>query len=177
MYFFSRSQVPLVASLHMFPLRWPITFLLSVHLSGLPWVPAWARPQAPLLWSPSPRLKPSMASGGLRGGRYDSLCRIIYRLDQCFPILVLLSPPHGMLLILLLSDTHLRSWVFTNELMSWVRCVWLGRHLKCAVLGSSRSRIGIHWNYTSIIQLMCIYLFVWSVGCFSNIILIWKINK
>ncbi len=55
-------------------------------------------------------------------------------------------PPHGMLLIVLLSDTHLRSWVFTNELMSWVRCVWLGRRLKCAVLGSSRSRIGIHWS-------------------------------
>lgn len=55
----------------MFPPRWPITFLRSVRLSVLPWVPAWSRLWAPRLWSPSPQLKQSMDFGGLKHDRYE----------------------------------------------------------------------------------------------------------
>lgn len=67
----SLFQVLLVASHRMFPPRWPITFLQSVHPSGLPWLLAWVHPQAPHLWSPSPQLKQSMDFGGLKDVRYD----------------------------------------------------------------------------------------------------------
>ncbi len=56
-------------------------------------------------------------------------------LELWFPILVLENLQHCSFLMSLLSDTHI--WglgIFTNELMSWIRCVLLGRLLKCTML-------------------------------------------
>ncbi len=48
------------------------------------------------------------------------------------PTLHILSP---------LSDTPIsHPGVSSNELMSWIRCVWLGRHAKCALLGGAQDQ-------------------------------------
>lgn len=73
-------QVPLVASHRMFPPPWPITFLRSVRRNELPWVRAWALPLVRRLWSPSPRLKQSTASGGLKAVRYERFYLVIFQL-------------------------------------------------------------------------------------------------
>lgn len=95
----------------MFPPRWPITFLRSVRLSGLPWVPAWSRLQAPRLWSPSPQRNQSMDFGGLKHVRYEddrksnfspclwALCSSIYasvfvKVDKTNYLIYPLKIPH-----------------------------------------------------------------------------------
>ncbi len=68
------------------------------------------------------------------------------RLEQWFPTTFLEAPQHCTFCISPLSDTPISGLgVFTNELRIWIRCVWLRRHGKHALLGASRIVVGNHW--------------------------------
>ncbi len=57
-------------------------------------------------------------------------------LNQCFSTLVLGTPQHCTFCMSPFSDTRISGpGVSSNELMSWIRCVWLGRHKMCSVAG------------------------------------------
>lgn len=60
------------------------------------------------------------------------LCRKV-ALNQCFPTMFWDAPQHCTFWISPLYDTHFQV-LESNEQITWIRCVWLRRYAKCAVL-------------------------------------------
>ncbi len=72
-----------------------------------------------LLFSASKRLS-SLA------GYWKSSLKLLVPIDQCFSTLVLGAPQYCTFCMSLFSDTISGPGISSNELMSWIRCVWLG---------------------------------------------------
>lgn len=54
------------------------------------------------------------------------------------------SPPNSTHFGCLIWHTHFSFWSHTNKMMSWIRCVWLGRHQNLYYWGASKNRVGNH---------------------------------
>ncbi len=95
----------------------------------------WRRPRVCLHWSTCRSLSVSSVTQHTRLNRPS--CALV----QWFPITFLEAPQHCTFCISPLSDTpNSGLGVSTNELMIWIRCVWLRWHGKHAVLGGLQER-------------------------------------
>ena len=123
-----------------------------------------------ILVSKSPNLKPTKPSIDVRIWRCAGIN--IMTLRQWFPNLSW-RPPNTARFLCLPNQTHLIQLISSinpcdNELMSWIRCVWLGRQRKRAVLGGLQDRFGNHWTRVLYLKKSTSFAFSSGRSCVSS---------